>query len=272
MLSSKSLANNKSESHQNIIKKAQSLVLQKDRKQAQELLVAALGKEKRIEAQQEIIESLDGISRLFISDKAQQLYETAIGSMSADSMSGMSAINEGLKLESENLELILLSVMYQIKNNQCESVKSELDKIQFMQNYFEDIQIAFARYELCSSQFSLVQARLEGKDLTKSPHSLIWISIQMELFFKRGQFDQAINRLEKLELTQKRLTLPEITYWQFRTLRELKTRPEAAAQRYIALCKNIGPRQRREFLLEPQICSRTSEVENFLKKADSPEM
>jgi predicted Zn-dependent protease len=258
----------KVESYQDIISKAQNLVLQQDRKQAQNLLLAALKKEKKPAAIEAVRQSLRDISLAFISDKAQQLYETAAASFFTDTQASLSSLKEAIKIEPENVQVRQLELQHLLKTNQCDSARVELEKWSSLSPHFEELRLIRARSELCLGSFQTAEAHLVSID-KKSALAPFWTSLQMELHFRRGQFQKAIETYNHQAFKE---SLPELIYWRFKAESELKMKPEGTAQKYLALCKNIGARQRREFLLEPGLCTRVSEVETFLKKVNIPEI
>jgi predicted Zn-dependent protease len=258
----------KTESYQDIIGKAQNLILQQDRKQAQNLLLAALKKEKKPVAIEAVRQSLRDLSQTFLSDKAQQLYEASSAAFFTDAAASQNSLNEAKKIEPENTEIRQLDLLHFLRANQCEAAQAEIEKISHLLPHFEEFRLIKARKDLCLGSFAAVESALSNID-KKSPHLRFWTSLAMELHFRRGQFSKAVEALASQSAQD---PLPELTYWRFKSELEMKNKVETLGQKYLSVCKNIGPRQRREFLLEPHLCSRVQEVESFLKKVNNPEI
>ena len=91
------------ESSSDIIQKSQNLLLQKNRPQAIDLLVIALKNEKpNSSGFNELRKNLFEISRIFISDKAQQTYEFSLSLKRTDAPQALAKITEGIRIEPEN--------------------------------------------------------------------------------------------------------------------------------------------------------------------------
>lgn len=96
----------KSETSQDIIEKAQNLILQRDRAQAINILANAIKRESgRSQSVVELKKTLNEIAALFFSDKAQQLYEVGITLKRTDLNQALQKITEALRMEPDNSKI-----------------------------------------------------------------------------------------------------------------------------------------------------------------------
>lgn len=265
---SKIIIQNK-ETYQDIIDKAHNLSLQKNRTQAIDLILGAIQKEsKKGQAQRELVQALDQISKIFISDKAQQLYELGLSLKDSDQKLAMNRFNEALRLEPDNSAIEIAITHLQMISNDCGGALSRTAKFTHLFPYVEEWRLVNLQASICDGQ---LQNYIKMKNLLdlKGPFSVYWILLETEFHFVSEQYLKAQESLAKLMKMD--MNMPELYYWSWKVSEKQKIHSEKYAQKYLSLCKTLNSRQRRAYSFEPFLCRRMTEVETFLKSNNNAE-
>lgn len=258
------LASGKTETYKDLIEKSYNLSIQKDRTQAYITLANAIKKEsKKGQVPKELLVAAEEVSSVFYSDKAQQLFETAISLKNTDLTLANTKISEAQKIEPDNLLILLEQLRMQLTAGECSSVFKKSGQNLETYFFYEPLKLIQAQAAVCSGEFSYY---IENKpsDFKKSSLQLFWQQVEIEYLFKTSEFQTALVLAQNSEAQFS--TFPETYYWRWKLELELKLKAEKSATKYLTSCKKISPRQQREFSVDPFLCRHTAEVENFLKK------
>jgi hypothetical protein len=259
------------ETYQDIIEKAYNLSLQKDRNQAVTVLLGALRKEsKKSVAQKELSGALEQVSRVFYSDKAQQLYELALSLRTTDPSLALSKLQEAARLEPDNISIEVALARLALSNGDCAGAAGRLLKQKDLVPVLEELRLVAAQTALCQGRFTDYTALRNPAEWKNSSFSSFWQTAEMEYLYRTGAFTKTEDL--SLALQKQDPGFPEPLYWQWKTEVELKQKPDKAGQKYLSQCKTLNSRQQRLYLSEPMLCRRTTEVETFLKKNNNSEI
>jgi hypothetical protein len=263
-------ASGSTETYQDIIEKAYNLNLQKDRAQAISLLLGALKREnKKTVAQRELSSALNHTATVFYSDKAQQLYELALSLKESDPNLASSKLQEASRLEADNAAIEVALERLALSNGDCAGAAGRLMKQKELVPLIEEIRLVAAQLALCQGKFSDYLNYRGLADIKNSSLNPFWQTAEMEYLYRTGAFIKAQEMA--LNAQKQDAGFPEPIYWQWKAEQELKVKSDKAAQKYVSLCKTLNSRQRRQYLPEPLLCHRTTEVETFLKKNNNSE-
>lgn len=268
--SSLSFAETKTETYKDVMEKAYNLSLQRDRTQAVSILLGALKREsKKGRTPKELQTALSQVSHIFYAEKAQQTYELALSFLQTDTALAMSKLQEAARLEPENLSIELSIARVQIMQNDCDAAQKTLNRNKEQALYLEEVQLAQAQAAVCMGQFETYLS-LKPKDLKKTSMQVYWLSLDAEYQYKVGAFNKVKELATNIQSLEK--SFVEASYWDWKAARELKTKADNSAQKYLSQCKSISTRLQRQFQAEPNLCRRTAEVETFLKKNNNSEI
>ncbi len=258
------------ESYKDIIEKAYNLSLQKDRTQAMSILLGALKKEKKSSvAQKELTAGLNQVSKFFYGEKAQQLYELAISLRATDLNLSVAKLQEASRLEPDNLSIEMAVARNQISSGDCDGAVGRLTKYKDHAAFIEELRLVMDQGAVCTGKFLEYVAHKGEIDLKKSTYSLFWMNLEAEYLFRTAAFSKIIDLTDAIQKIDG--NFPEAHYWRWRANVEMKLKEEGVAQKYLSTCKGLNSRQARQYLLEPNLCRHTTEVETFLKKNNNPE-
>lgn len=257
------------ETYKDIIDKAYNLSLQKDRSQAVSLLLGTLKKETKKAGQKELVQALEQISQVFISDKAQQQYELGFSLKWSDPQAALNKLIEASRLEPENASIDMAIVQQQMMLGDCDGAASRSSKYRELANYLETWKLILSQTSLCEGKFEEYLSSKTNADL-KGPLAIYWLSLEIEYQFKSSQWQKAKEAAGNL--TKIDPDFPESYYWHWKLSQATKVRADKEAQRYVSLCKTMKSRQQRAYSSEPFLCRRTTEVETFLKNNNNAEL
>ena len=249
------------ETYSDIIQKAQNLILQKNRPQALNVLIIAIKNERPSSLGfKELRKSLSEISRVFISEKSQQAYELSLSLKRTDLNLALTKIVEALRFEPENFTLLLENARQNITKGDCKAALEITQKTQKLNPWDEELNLVIAQTKMCLNDNSGYAMAKEGMI---SANSLPWISLEIEKNIKEKNFNKAKDGVSQLKKIDK--NYPERLYWAWRIDSEQKINNLEAAQEYKTECQNLTVLYYRRFILDPRLCSRTADIDAFIK-------
>lgn len=258
----------KTETYQDLIEKAYSLSLQKDRTQAVNLLVSAAKKENRKSGPpKELLTALQEVSGVFYSDKAQQLYELALSLKSGDPNLAGQKLSEAARLEPENQQITMEQIRLQIGTGDCDGALRQAKKWIERNPFSEELRLIAAQSALCAGQVNEYQLIRGQADLKKSGLEIFWQTADLEHAERVGLLAKGREQASALQKADS--TFPETYYWLWKFEKALKLPEERSGLKYLAACKNLSSRSARQYQAEPRLCRRTGEVEQGTKKPGS---
>lgn len=258
------------ETYRDLIEKAYNLSLQKDRSQATSILVNALKRETRPQAQKELAAALEQVAKVFYSEKGQQLYELAMSLKSTDLGLAAAKFQEANRLEPENVAIEIESIRLLMAGKDCGAALGRLKGLEDLASHIEEIRLLKAQATVCGGQFEEYRTLKAPQDLKKGPLLLYWQIVETEFLFKTGMFQKAKEIGQTIQKSEK--NFPESSYWIWKVEIDLKQNAVPAGEKYLALCKSLSVRQLRDYSMDPSLCRRTTEVETFLKKNNNSEL
>lgn len=257
------VSSQKTEGYRDIILKAQTLILQKERAQALNLLNLAIRKEsKNPIAIKELTQTVEEVSHTFLSDKAQQVFELALSWRQSDPKTAIQKLAEASSLEPDQASIALEQMRMWMAVGDCAKAYESAKKTLEENPYLSSLSLVFAQATVCNGKFN------EYVNIKPNPVEKIeqvsWGMVQIEYLFKSGKFAEALSQLDSLEKLEP--PFPETQYWKWKVSQELKMVSAIPAQKYLSNCKALSNRQIRNYSLDPYLCRRLTEVETFLKK------
>jgi hypothetical protein len=253
----------KSETYKDIIEKAYNLSLQRDRQQSLNILISALQKETRPLHVSEIRKAINDISHVFISDKAQQAYESGISLKKTDLNQALNKLNEALRIEPDNIAIIEDIARASIAKGDCTSVTETVLKQNKLILYDEELKLILAQSYVCQSLWIEYAKLFDVTEIRKSSLQKFWLILEVEKNIKLRNLIKA----QEILLSIKKMDpkYPSYFYWSWRLAVALKKKNTEDAQKYLMSCKNISANLARQYMMDPSLCRRILEVESDLK-------
>lgn len=255
--------NERSETYKNILEKAYNLGLQKERNQALTILVNAIAKENKPQAIVELKTAITDISRIFFSDKAQQSYESGVSLMRTDLNKAGDKISEGLRLEPDNFKLVVLMSTLLIAKSDCRQAMDLVQKKLNIVSFDESLKLSLAQGMACVGRWKELTKISEPFLRKTGGNQKFWISLETQRHLDQKNFAKASETLQSLQKLDDKY--PETAYWDWK-VNLVRAKPSLiAAQNYLRICKNLSANQYREYMIDPWLCRRTNEIENYQK-------
>lgn len=237
---------------------ARELLLKRDRVGASQLLVDAFAKSSG-QSKIEIARELERLTTVFLTEQGQKNYELA-ESMLYEAQSGAEAkYEEALVLEPGNVQVLLGLVRAKMNAGDCAGANEKLNEIEKMNPISLEKKIFRYKTTLCLKK-PLVG--VENDPSFKGDMKVALKLIQIENLYNIQKIKEALAHLKDIQSNP----LPEISYWQYKLHENEPALGTEAAQKYADICKSLSPAMRRQFKLEPRLCKKTEEVEEYIAR------
>lgn len=256
------------ETNSDLIEKAYNLSIQKNRLQSIGILTQALKKDsKKGKISKELISTLNEISQTFYSDKAQQLYESALSLRMTDTNAALSKLNEALLSDKDNLIILLEIGRNLLSKNDCDKALETAQKAKEIYIYIEEVDLLISQSLVCSGKLEKA-LDLKPTDIKISEFYIFWQLLLAEVQYRKNDLISLRNTLNEAAKNENKD--PQIYYWQWKLQLGIKESAVRDASKYISECKKLTSRKIRELIYDPFLCRNTVEVENYLKKNNNP--
>ncbi len=241
------------------IEKAENLILQKDREQAIQVLLSALQREKSKTTISELKKKIEELGSVFLSDKAQQHFETALSLKRKNISQALSKMNEASRVEADNIQIISELVRLNILKGDCNKAQDLILKYYNKNKHDENILLSMAQVQQCLSaadQYFSVRSYADAKKIAESYDWQI-LELQREIFEK-----DKLKAKERLAILLKWDSKnPQNLYWQW-VLEKLENKERnSLREKYNLSCNNISVGVFRKYMKDPYFCNKQSEME-----------
>lgn len=251
----------KTETFRDIIEKAQLLSLQKDRQQAVMILEMALKKEgPRSVGAAEIKKQIIELSRIFISDKTQGLFELGMSFLPKDINQANQKITEALRLEPDNVQLLLTQMRLSLNKRDCSQAAGIFKKQNLKRLTPIDPELDLMQTQIAFCQKSMVelQAFFVG-DYKKNPFLKYWYNMEIQRCIEERNFSRAKDLI--VESQKMDSNYAEVFFLDWKLNQQAENKNVPAGQKYLLMCKSVSPQEFRSYFIDPTYCSNTQEVE-----------
>ncbi|WII72980.1 hypothetical protein QJS83_03730 [Bdellovibrio sp. 22V] len=255
----------KSETYKDIIEKAYNLSLQRDRQQALNILTNALQKETRPQAIAELKKTVNEVSHIFFSDKAQQLYETGVSLRKTELNQAFDKMTEASRIEPDNFLIVTELAHLMIAKGDCKAAQELVQKQLALVGFDEELKLTSAQALACMGKWTDYQKLADSVLIKRSPQQKFWWALETEKFLTAKNFAKAQEALSNMKKSDEKY--PELFYWAWKleyAAKKAKANTDEA-QKYVMTCKNISAIQYRQYMIDPMLCRRLTEVEGELK-------
>lgn len=263
------------ESYKDIIQKAQNLTLQQNRLQASQVLVRVIRSEfYNKKAEEELKKALSDISTIFYTEKTQKIFEYGKSLMRESPQEAVEKFNEALKVEPENIQILLWNSRLSLFIGKCEDANQLAQKALDINPFFTQLQLVKLQAEACTQNIEPLNKLLVEFKHIESVYPLYYHMVLAQKFFTQKQYPQAGYHIERAKQIDKEF--PEIYFWESQILEKQELSAKEAASRYVRSCKTITKADYLKYELEPRLCEefKTFEVEyrNILEQENKKDM
>lgn len=247
LISKPALPQKKSEDVDQTIKQAQSLIIKHKRKEAIELLINKINVIQKDEKGRNLLSTtLTQIVEIFLTDKAQNIYEKAQSLYLKDSPDSLSLYLEANKLEPDNLKILIGLTRNLIKSKQCKRALDQISKHEIILPYFDSLKYLNLRIKECLNE--LLQLKEEDFKINDKSKKLYLLELKAFWHFQRGESKLALERaIQGIGLDK---FYPENFYWAWRA-----SNVHAHLQSYKRLCGALSDESKLKYIDSMTICS-----------------
>ncbi len=243
------------ETYKDQISKAQVLLLQHDRNQAAQIIIAAINREgTKSPSYGELTSALKKTVEIFFSEKAQQSYEMALSAYSTNKSQAIDKLNETLRLESGNglvLKGLAFALLSQRECGNSARFRSDYFKLNPFDEDNEKLRFLELVCQKNKSEALIVLAKLDASVLNQS----FWVVNKQRIIpeeFGVSNFDSRILQESS----------PEISYLGWLFEKDQKKRM-ALAEKYKNLCHTAIPFDKAYSWMDPWACEHLKEIDEF---------
>lgn len=261
------------EGPQDLIQKAQNLTLQRDRLQASQILVRALGRETRGSAAfKDMTKALSELSTVFYTEKAQSVFNVGESALATRPRDAIDSFQEALRLEDGNVTVLKALARAQLSLGDCDKAETSVRAAETIDPYSSEVQLLSLQTLACNKSYDALSAKLEETEGDVDPTETNVRNLRYGLQI------QALSAVKlKPDLKKAKALLasweaadaeyPETFYWKY-FLSKLSGAPDrTAAVRYTHLCQNLSARKRKNYSLDVNLCKGKEAVESYLKES-----
>jgi hypothetical protein len=252
------------ETYQDLIEKAQNLSLQKDRLQASQILLRAIGREtKGSAAYKALASSLDELMNAFYTEKAQSAFAAAESNVTLKPHEAVEGFTEALRLEDGNVTVLKALARTYLGLDECDKADGFVTKAEALNPISAEVVLLRLQVLDCNKSTSALSAKLFPLDPVLIPLENSVRGLQIKDLLRREEMKKAKTLLAQWEAAAP--AYPEVYFWKWTLSKEEKA-DRAAARKYMELCQNLTPRKRKGFNLDVDLCKGKESVETFLKE------
>lgn len=251
--SSKTLAVDKSNGYKESIKKAEDLLLQKERSKSIKILMDLIEIEKQNkQAQTEAKKILKDINGLFLHEKAQQNFELALNLKNSDPQQALAKLNEALTWEMDNFKILTEISRIKINKKDCKSTLQPLELAGQQNPYDERVSLTLAQAYFCESD-AIKSENLVTKfiDPKRKSNKFEWLQLEFLLKLKAKDFAKAKDiylEMKELESKNPQLELYELLLSKATTVKNENTGKASLS------CKGVSQSMLRKYQQDPFFC------------------
>jgi hypothetical protein len=252
------------ESYRDLISKAHNLTLQRDRLQATQVLVHGLQREtKNSFAYKELLQSLDELSGLFYTDKAQSLNSLADSLTETKPKEATEHYQEALRLEEGNLSILKSLARTQLQQGDCDHADGAVKLAEGIHPYSAEVKLLRLQVLDCQKNIEALGAALSAKDLDLEGVERFAKGLQAKELLRKKDLRKAKSLIAAWETAAP--DYPEVWYWKWQLSLLQEPADHTSAVRYVQLCQNLSPRKKKSYNLDLELCKGREKAEAFLK-------
>ncbi len=254
---------NKSETYNDIIEKAQNLILQKNRSQALDILKNAAQREQNLNAVKELKKTAIEIANIFMTEKTHQLYENALSLRFTNLSDAMSRVNEALKIEPNNMMLMTELGRLMNAKKDCKAAEANAFAMSELIPFYERVDLSLAQAYQCSANWDGYKKVVSPLNLKKSEDRYAWDVLEFHYALQTNQLLLAQQSLKTL--SELYPDYPELPYlrWKMSVARQKPDNDQG--QKYLHTCKNITMSLYRKYISDSTLCRNVLDVETDMK-------
>ncbi len=221
------------ENHEDIIKKAQTLALQRDREKSLQVLHFSIEKENKNKvALKKLIATMDQMGEMLFTEKGQQLFETAESLASADPKQAIEIYREALKIEVGNVLIESRIARLQILIGECDAASSQLESSLIAHPWYEPNIFLLAQSKVCKN----VSLQLTASQLAAAEDPIIKTYVTLATHYTSKDYAKLMKESEAA--IKKHPDFSEIYWFRYESQKALGQEAATDQEKYKEICNS----------------------------------
>ncbi len=213
------------------------------------------------------INFLDRVTKMFIKESAQRLYQSADSKFYTDIELATKRLSEAHKIEPLNLTVLLSLGRAKLKVGACgQSDKLAIEAIT-IQPYSEEAKLLRLQSLVCLGEFDEFELLLKEAVFQKKETKLLKDILYVQSLLFRGQLEKGRAEIDKIVALDP--SCPEGWLWNAEVSKAQGRSSKSAGEAYLRSCRKLRADGFRRYRLEPRICSQESKIEALVKEENS---
>lgn len=206
----------------------------------------------------QVNELAENIATVFYSDNGQKLYEKALALLTVHTSQARALLQEAEQVEPYNRALLQAQIQVELFDGKCRAALAKINLLDPRYQMATGVEALNIQALLCVGDIASSEERL--KELEKKPTAALpHAYLAAKLRLSQNDFAGVEKWLLKFEHNQ--TDFPEVEYLKWRSAKKTSAEAAGAANKYLQMCQDIGPKIRRKYFWEPRICGQVVEVE-----------
>lgn len=241
------------EEYKQEIKRAENLLLQKERPQAIKALTVLLENDKLGKnGSAEIKKILKEISSLFLHEKAQQNFELALNLKKTDPAQSMQKLLEAQATEPDNFKIIAEISKQKIAKKECKNIIPTLESSMAINPWDEGINLALAQAYFCEGEAEKASL-LIGKNIETKRKNTKKEWLQIDFLNRLKNKDSVKNKELLKELKERDPSNPQLEVYDV-LLQVLESPNNENLNKNSLACKSTNASLLRQYQQDPFFC------------------
>lgn len=243
---------------------AEQKIEKRQKIEALKVLQEAFKKEKRDSAgAKELIKAIDTFSELFLTEKAQQLYEDGRALAPSDWSQALAKLKEAQLKEPDNLSVLKTLARNYLGRGECRETLEVATGGLKINPLSESLVLLKLQALACLQKTEEFQSFLSESEFLL-PNSKLFVDVvKAQVSFLQERYPQALGFIEKARAHDN--DFPEIYYWQAQILEKMGKEVLGAHQTYVDLCRTLDSKKRRRYEKEPRTCLEEKSIAKLIE-------
>lgn len=221
----------------------------------------------RPEQKSKILTEGHNIAQKFLTDRAQRDFEMANSVRFSGGAGAKELYEKALLAEPDNTEILISMAMLDLVENKCGQAKAKFEEIKSIWKQhpmLANIQLLIRFCEKVTPSYTEVKAVNTSRQSLRS----FDVILEMRALVAAGRGAEALQIGRKLK--DENPTYAETYFWMFKAGQVESEGDPDLLKKYVSTCQAYTETDRREYRLDPSLCTNTAEAQQVLKTEEAP--
>jgi len=246
---------------------AQESLLKRERQKAADILSRAISDAKTLSANDRdvLLRELGRVNSLFFTNEGQRNFELA-ESIRLNGEQGYAPKYEAALLQEDgNFVVLVGQTLAFFANKNCKAAQANIELIGKLYPQSAEYKVLRLKADICLT--APPDTAVDEKNLENIANKKTIVNALLaQKYYQQKNYDLAL--VKARESMRADPLYPSGFYWAWRILEKNENEGLDEAQTFLGLCKSIDMKLRKKYYLDPELCSGTDQVEEFIRKIE----